>query len=377
MFPDLAGSRRRVGARARAPAVQHATRSRRGRSRIPYRYIAHNGEINTLRGNINWMRAREGAAAVATLLGDDLKKILPIIREGGSDTATFDNVLEFLVMAGRSLPHADPDDDSGAVGRTTRSMQPELQGVLRIPLVADGAVGRSGVDRLHRRHGHRRGARSQRPAPVALLRHEGRPRDHGVRKSACSTFRPRTSWSRSGCIPGRIFLVDTVQGRIVSDDEIKNELAREHPYAEWLKQNLDRRSRTCPAAPYLPRAGPRDRAAPAAGRSATRDEDVRLLLAPMAARRRRARSVRWAPTRRWRSLSGPAPAAVRLLQAALRAGDQSAARRDPRRADHVDGVDDRSRSATCSVRARVAAGRSASGIRSSTTISSPGCGTSD
>jgi glutamate synthase domain-containing protein 1 len=71
----------------------------------PYRYIAHNGEINTLRGNINWMRAREGLLS-SPLLGDDLKKILPIIREGGSDTATFDNVLEFLVMTGRSLPHA-------------------------------------------------------------------------------------------------------------------------------------------------------------------------------------------------------------------------------------------------------------------------------
>ena len=71
----------------------------------PYRYVAHNGEINTLRGNINWMRAREGLLR-STVFGDDLRKLLPIIREGGSDTATFDNVLEFLVMTGRSLPHA-------------------------------------------------------------------------------------------------------------------------------------------------------------------------------------------------------------------------------------------------------------------------------
>ncbi|HEU4939364.1 MAG TPA: hypothetical protein VFT39_23105, partial [Vicinamibacterales bacterium] len=71
----------------------------------PSRFIAHNGEINTLRGNINWMKARE-ALLESEVLGEDLKKILPIIREGGSDTATFDNVLEFLVMAGRSLPHA-------------------------------------------------------------------------------------------------------------------------------------------------------------------------------------------------------------------------------------------------------------------------------
>ena len=84
----------------------------------PYRYIAHNGEINTLRGNINWMRARE-ACSSRIVFGDDLQKMLPVIREGGSDTATFDNVLEFLVMAGRSLPHADADDDSRAVGGTT------------------------------------------------------------------------------------------------------------------------------------------------------------------------------------------------------------------------------------------------------------------
>ena len=71
----------------------------------PYRLIAHNGEINTLRGNINWMRARQGLLA-SDLFGNDLKKILPVIREGGSDTATFDNVLELLLRAGRSLPHA-------------------------------------------------------------------------------------------------------------------------------------------------------------------------------------------------------------------------------------------------------------------------------
>src|SRR5437868_7491959 len=71
----------------------------------PYRMVAHNGEINTLRGNVNWMKAREGLLR-SPLFGDDLQKLLPVIREGGSDTATFDNVLELLVMAGRSLPHA-------------------------------------------------------------------------------------------------------------------------------------------------------------------------------------------------------------------------------------------------------------------------------
>ena len=72
----------------------------------PYRYLAHNGEINTLRGNINWMHARAGAVRVATLFGDDIKKILPVINPNGSDSAMFDNCLELLVLAGRSLPHA-------------------------------------------------------------------------------------------------------------------------------------------------------------------------------------------------------------------------------------------------------------------------------
>ena len=71
----------------------------------PYRMIAHNGEINTLRGNVNWMRARE-SQLVSELFGDDIAKILPVVRPGGSDTAVFDNVLELLVLAGRSLPHA-------------------------------------------------------------------------------------------------------------------------------------------------------------------------------------------------------------------------------------------------------------------------------
>ena len=74
-------------------------------ARDPSRLVAHNGEIDTLRGNINWMRAREGLLQ-SPELGEHLAKILPIIREGGSDTATFDNVLDFLAMTGRSLPHA-------------------------------------------------------------------------------------------------------------------------------------------------------------------------------------------------------------------------------------------------------------------------------
>ena len=82
----------------------------------PYRYIAHNGEINTLRGNVNWMHARQ-ALLESDLFGDDIKKILPIINTNGSDSAMFDNVFELLVMGGRSLASRDDDDDPGALDR--------------------------------------------------------------------------------------------------------------------------------------------------------------------------------------------------------------------------------------------------------------------
>ena len=94
----------------------------------PYRLIAHNGEINTLRGNINWMRAREGLLE-SDLFGDDLAKLLPVIREGGSDTATFDNVLELLDDGGPLAAARAPDDDSRAVEQS-RVHEPRAEGVL-------------------------------------------------------------------------------------------------------------------------------------------------------------------------------------------------------------------------------------------------------
>ena len=85
----------------------------------PYRVIAHNGEINTLMGNVNWMRARESQLA-RELFGRDLQKVMPIVRPGGSDSATFDNVLELLMLAGRSLPaRGDDDDPRGLRGTAT------------------------------------------------------------------------------------------------------------------------------------------------------------------------------------------------------------------------------------------------------------------
>ena len=116
----------------------------------PYRYLAHNGEINTLRGNVNWMHARE-ALFQSDVFGDDIEKILPIINRTARDSAMFDNALELLVLHGRSLPHAmmmmipEPWENH-------ESMSDDEARVLRVPRVPDGAVGRPGVDRVHRRH---------------------------------------------------------------------------------------------------------------------------------------------------------------------------------------------------------------------------------
>ena len=115
----------------------------------PMRFMSHNGEINTLRGNINWMAARQGMLK-AELFGDDLKKLFPITEPDCSDSGTFDNVLEFLL---HERPHAariGHDDDPRGVAKPRIDARGQA-GVLRISLVPDGAVGRPGVDRVHRR----------------------------------------------------------------------------------------------------------------------------------------------------------------------------------------------------------------------------------
>ena len=107
----------------------------------PYRMIAHNGEINTLRGNVNWIRARESQLA-SELFGSDIEKLVPVIRPAGSDTAVFDNVLELLVLSGRSLPHAlmmmVPEAYNGRADVSGRAAR-----VLPLPRMSDRGVGRS------------------------------------------------------------------------------------------------------------------------------------------------------------------------------------------------------------------------------------------
>ena len=144
----------------------------------PYRFMSHNGEINTLRGNINWMHAREKLFS-SPLFGDDIKKLLPIVEPNGSDSAMFDNCLELLIRTGRSLPHAVMMMIPEAWQNDPQMSDAQAR-LLPVPLVHDGTVGRPRVDRVHRRHQDRRGARSQRPASVALHGDQGRPGGDGV-----------------------------------------------------------------------------------------------------------------------------------------------------------------------------------------------------
>jgi glutamate synthase (NADPH/NADH) large chain len=242
----------------------------------PYRYVAHNGEINTLRGNINWMRARE-ALCRSEVLGDDLKKVMPVTREGLSDTATFDNVLEFLVMNGRSLPHAilmmipEPWQNHESMSHERRAFY-EFHASLMEPwdgpasiAFTDGTVIGAVLDR--------NGLRPSRyyvttDGLVVMASEVGVldiPPEHIALKERLH--------------PGKIFLVDTAQGRIIDDEEIKAQLAAEHPYAAWLHDNVVRLA-DLPDQP-LP---PVDHDTVLARQIAfgCTHEDLRLLLGPMA-----------------------------------------------------------------------------------------------
>ncbi len=144
----------------------------------PYRMVAHNGEINTLRGNVNWMAARQ-ASVSSKLFGDDITKLWPISYEGQSDTACFDNALEFLVQGGYSLAHAammlipeawsgNPlmDDERKAFYEYHAALMEPWDGPAAIAFTDGRQIGGN--------------ARPQRPASGALARHRGRPRHHGV-----------------------------------------------------------------------------------------------------------------------------------------------------------------------------------------------------
>src|SRR5881296_1641744 len=244
----------------------------------PYRYIAHNGEINTLRGNINWMHARE-AVCRSALLGDDLKKIFPIVVEGGSDSAIFDNVLEFLVMAGRPLPLAVlmmiPEAWSGHESMSEeRKAFYEYHGCLMEPW--DGPASIAFTD------GTVIGA--------VLDRNGLRPSRYYVTKDGLVVMASEVGvldipadrvLIKERLHPGRIFLVDTAQGRIIDDSELKHAFATQHPYGEWLAAHM-KPLEMLPEPPHLPEPD-HDTVLERQQAFGYTHEDLRLLLAPMAA----------------------------------------------------------------------------------------------
>ncbi len=201
----------------------------------PFRYLIHNGEINTLRGNENWMHARQSMLA-SELFGDDLKKIYPIIQEDGSDSAKFDNVLEFLALSGRSLPHAmmmmipEPWENHESMDQSKRDFY-EFHSSLMEPwdgpasiAFTDGTVVGAVLDR-----------NGLRPSRYYVTKD-----DLVIMASEVGVLEvpPERVLEKRRLQPGRMFLVDTKEGRIISDDEIKREIASLKPYGQWLKSNL-------------------------------------------------------------------------------------------------------------------------------------------
>ncbi len=201
----------------------------------PYRVICHNGEINTLMGNVNWMRARESQLA-SELFGRDLAKVMPIVRPGGSDSATFDNVLELLMLAGRSLPHAVMMMIPEAY-RDRDDLTDELKGFyafhscLMEPWDGPAAVcftnGRV-VGATLDRNGLRPGRWMETKDGWVVLGSE----------TGMLGIEPGNVKRLGRLQPGKLFLVDLEQGRIVEDDEVKREVATQKPYAEWFRRNV-------------------------------------------------------------------------------------------------------------------------------------------
>ena len=197
----------------------------------PYRLIAHNGEINTVKGNRNWMHAREAQLASDVIEGD-LERLLPICTPGGSDSASFDEVLELLHLGGRSLPHAvlmmipEAWQNNAAMDPARRAFY-EFHGTLMEPwdgpadvCFTDGNLIGAVLDR----NGLRPGRYWVTDDGLVVLASEA-----GVLPI------PQSKVIRKGRLqPGRMFLVDTEQHRIIEDDEIKGELAAAQPYDEWL-----------------------------------------------------------------------------------------------------------------------------------------------
>ncbi len=244
----------------------------------PYRLIAHNGEINTLRGNRNWMRARQ-ARLTSSLFGDDVRKLIPLVNEVGSDSATLDNALELLVMGGRHLAHALMMLVPEAWG-ANEDMDPERRAFYEYHACImepwDGPAAIAFCDGV--RVGAILDRNGLRPARY-LVTHD----DLVVMASETGVLdiepsRIREKWRLQ---PGRIFMVDTDEGRIIADEELKDRIVRRRPYGQWLSENkIDLRDLPDPPHVHMPDHDTIVDRQQAFGYTM---EDLRILIAPMAA----------------------------------------------------------------------------------------------
>ncbi|GAB1394313.1 glutamate synthase-related protein [Rhodocyclaceae bacterium] len=200
----------------------------------PFRMIAHNGEINTLRGNVNWIRAREHGIA-SSILGDDLQKIWPLIYDGQSDSASFDNALELLVMGGYSLAHAmmmlipeawagNPlmDEDRRAFYEYHMALMEPWDGPAAVAFTDGRQIGAT-LDR-----------NGLRPARYLVTDDDLVVLSSEIGVLPISDERIVKKWRLQ---PGKMLLIDLEEGRIISDDEIKHQLATAKPYRAWIDQS--------------------------------------------------------------------------------------------------------------------------------------------
>ncbi len=203
----------------------------------PYRFIAHNGEINTVRGNRNWMRARESLLA-SDIIPGDLNRLFPIVDDSSSDSGSFDEVLELLYLGGRSLPHSvlmmipEAWENHATMSQSRRDFYAFHSSIME---PWDGPACITFTD------GKQIGA--------VLDRNGLRPSRYWITKSGLVVlasefgvldFKPEDIESKGRLKPGRMFLVDTEAGRIIEDEEIKDGLASAAPYGEWLHAGLVR-----------------------------------------------------------------------------------------------------------------------------------------
>jgi glutamate synthase domain-containing protein 2/glutamate synthase domain-containing protein 1/glutamate synthase domain-containing protein 3 len=199
----------------------------------PYRYICHNGEINTIRGNVSWMNARQSVLK-SPLFGEEIEKVYPVISPGGSDSASLDNAVEFLLQSGRSIAHVmamlipeawagnpDMDEEKRAFYEYHASLMEPWDGPAAVAFTDGRFVGAT-LDR----NGLRPGRYIVTKDDLVVLASEA-----GVIEVPAEDVRKKGRLQ-----PGRMFLVDTVEHRIISDAEIKRTLAGRQPYGEWIKE---------------------------------------------------------------------------------------------------------------------------------------------